>query len=233
MSQLSFKNRLIQKLSQNDFEALKPAMERVSFKVRDLLVRPNVPIQHVYFPESGQLSVLAKANNSEPIEVGMIGREGMSDMAISGQAPLQTIVQVAGEGWRVERKVLAGVVAQSRQLSDLMLRYQQFVTFQVSFTALSHGDFTVTERLARWLLMLHDRIDGDEVPLVHEFFSWMLAVRRAGVTEAMNELRGAGCIRTARGKITIVDREALIAMASGSYGQPEAEYQRLMGDALL
>ena len=91
MSQLSFKNRLLQKLSENDFEALKPAMERVSFKVRDLLVRPNVPIQHVYFPESGQLSVLAKANNSEPIEVGMIGREGMSDMAVNspGNTPLQ------------------------------------------------------------------------------------------------------------------------------------------------
>ncbi|MDB5572600.1 MAG: cyclic nucleotide-binding protein [Hyphomicrobiales bacterium] len=230
MSQVTFKNRLIRKFSPDDFEVLRPALERVSLKVRDMLIRPNMHVQHVYFPESGQLSVLAKANNSEPIEVGMIGREGMSEMALSGQAPLQTIVQVAGEAWRVDRKLFSNLVSQSRELSNLMLRYQQFMTFQVSFTALSHGDFTVTERLARWLLMLHDRIDGNEVPLVHEFFSWMLAVRRAGVTEAMNELRAAGCILTARGKITILDRDALISMASGSYGQPEAEYQRLLGE---
>ncbi|MDB5570165.1 MAG: Crp/Fnr family transcriptional regulator [Hyphomicrobiales bacterium] len=225
-----FQNTLLRLMSPQDMEIFRPELEPCAFKVRDVIVRPNTAIEYVYFPESGQLSTLAKIRNFEPIEVGMVGREGMSDMLPGGRTPLETIVQVQGEGHRIPVAALEGQVVASPPFAALMLRYQRFMLIQLSYTALSHGSFTVTERLARWLLMVDDRINGD-IPLVHEFFSWMLAVRRAGVTEAMNRLQAQGAISTQRGRVRILDRDALVELASGSYGPPEVEYERLFGVA--
>jgi CRP-like cAMP-binding protein len=141
------------------------------------------------------------------------------------------VVQLSGEAFRIEQKRMVDALARSASLSNLVLRYQTALLIQVSYTALSHGGFTVPERLARWLLMVQDRAEGDEFPLVHEFFSWMLAVRRAGVTEAFRDLRSHGCIETGRGMVKILDREMLIELSSGSYGPPEIEYERLLGKA--
>jgi CRP-like cAMP-binding protein len=229
MSQSSFKNLLIQRMGAQDYAQLREHLEPCELTFREAIVRSNYPITHVYFPESGQVSVLAKVPGSEPIEVGMFGREGMSDMVPSGRTPLESIVQVSGQAHRIEREAFQNAVRKSAELSDLMLRYENFMLLQLSYTALSHGSFTIDERLARWLLMVHDRLDGDEIPLVHEFFSWMLAVRRSGVTEGFKALRARGCIDTGRGFIRILDRAMLIELASGSYGPAEAEYQRLMG----
>lgn len=229
MQQTSFHNKIIRKFSSVDFAKLRDSFELAPMKARDLIVRSNAPITHLYFLESGQLSVLAKVPRSEPIEVGMIGYEGMSDLAISGRTPLESLCQIAGDSYRIERDVFLAAMGKSAELSDLMLRYQQFMIVQLSYTALSHGSFTVDERLARWLLMVHDRVDGDEIPLVHDFFSWMLAVRRAGVTESFKNLRSHGCIETERGLVRILDRNMLIELASGSYGPAEAEYEKLLG----
>jgi len=111
-----------------------------------------------------------------------------------------------------------------------MLRYQQWMTIQVAHTALSHGSFTIAERLARWLLMSQDRT-GSTLPLVHEFLAMMLAVRRAGVTEALHILEGEGAIRASRGRIEIRNRDLLIELAQGGYGAPEAAYEHLIGHA--
>lgn len=229
MKQVSFRNKIIQKFTNDAFVRLRDDLEPIQLKVRDVITRPNTPITHVYFLESGQISVLAKVQKSEPIEVGIIGREGMSDMAINGRTPLESLCQVAGDSHRIERATFIAAMAENKDLADLMLRYQQFMIVQLSFTALSHGSFTVDERLARWLLMVHDRVDGDEIPLVHDFFSWMLAVRRAGVTDSFRTLRSHGCIETGRGLVRIIDRDMLIELASGSYGPAEAEYQKLLG----
>ncbi|MDB5570733.1 MAG: putative transcriptional regulator, Crp/Fnr family [Hyphomicrobiales bacterium] len=229
MLQNSLRNKLLQKFPAADFDRLKPDLRLVEMKLRDVLVRPGYPIDHVYFPESGQISVLAKVAQSEPIEVGMIGWEGMSDMIPTGRSPLESIVQVPGEAHRVDRELLMRVTRESAELSDLLLRYENFLLMQLSFTALSHGGFSIDERLARWLLMVHDRVEGDQIPLVHEFFSWMLAVRRPGVTNAFKTLRECGAIETGRGFVTIRDRDMLIDIAAGSYGPAEAEYEKLIG----
>jgi hypothetical protein len=100
---------------------------------------------------------------------------------------------------------------------------------QVAYTALSHGSYTIEERLARWLLMCHDRVDGDDLPLVHEFLSMMLGVRRPGVTIAVQTLEATGIIKAKRGHIIVQDRARLEEVAGGSYGVPEAEYRRLFG----
>ncbi len=114
--------------------------------------------------------------------------------------------------------------------SNLLARYIQAFGSQISFTALSNAVHSIDERLARWLLMCHDRVDGDEIALTHEFISLMLAVRRPSVTTALHVLEGYKLIRSERGRITIRDRQALETFAGDAYGKPEQEYSRLIGD---
>lgn len=229
MGRSSYRNNFIRLLPEEDFAVLEPSLERVSLRSRDVIVRPNAPIAHVYFVETGQLSVLARVPQSEAIEVGMIGFEGMSDMVAGGRTTLETIAQSPCEGHRIRFADFAARLSVSLPLADLTMRWQQCIISQMAYTALSHGSFTITERLARFLLMMQDRLCGEEIPLVHEFLSWMLAVRRAGVSDALEYLRQAGCIERGRGRIRIIDRDRLIEHASGSYGRAEAEYDRLMG----
>jgi CRP-like cAMP-binding protein len=216
-------------MSPSDFGAVQRHLEPVEFHLRQVLIHRNAIVPYVFFPESGQASVLARVQGAEPIEVAMFGREGMSDLAPARKVPLETIIQLDGHGHRIERELYYRFMEQSPALAGLTSRWTHYLLTQTSFNALSHGSFTVVERLARFLLMIHDRADHNELPLVHDFFAWMLAVRRAGVTEAFTALKREGGISTARGKITILNREALVAAAKGSYGPAEAEYERLFG----
>jgi CRP-like cAMP-binding protein len=120
----------------------------------------------------------------------------------------------------------------SPSLRRLLVHYAHTVWVQTAHTALSNGRFTTNERLARWILMSHDRLDGDDVPLTHEFLALMLGVRRAGVTTSLHILEGEHMIRATRGNITVRDRAKLLAMAGDSYGVPEAEYHRIIGSKL-
>ena len=120
-------------------------------------------------------------------------------------------------------------LAQSPTLGLLVMRYVYIITIQTSFTALSNGRSSLAERLARWLLMCHDRLASIEINLTHEFLSLMLGVRRSGVTEALHVLEGLKIISATRGSIRVLDRGQLEATAGGSYGVPEAEYRRLIG----
>jgi len=117
----------------------------------------------------------------------------------------------------------------SRSLRDCFLHFAQAFMLQTAHTATANGRATIDERLARWLLMGHDRVDGDELPLTHEFIALMLSVRRAGVTVAIQKLEKKGLIKTKRGLIVVADRKALERAANGYYGVPEAEYRRLTG----
>lgn len=220
-------NLLIQRMTPPVFGFLAPHFEVVELKPRDVLVRPNTRIEYVYFPQSGLISVQARAEQAETIEVGLIGNDGMTDMIPVPFTPLQTMVHVAGQALRIKHDVVAEAAKKNEALAELVFRYHQFFIVQISHTALSHGSFTVVERLARWLLMAHDRLNSG-IPLTHDFFAWMLAVRRAGISEAMRALQTQGSIRLARGQIQIVDRAALQEAAAGSYGQPEVEYERLV-----
>ncbi|MCJ2021277.1 helix-turn-helix domain-containing protein, partial [Methylobacterium sp. E-065] len=111
------------------------------------------------------------------------------------------------------------------------LRYVQVEFVQVRQTAYVNATYTIETRLARWLLMCHDRVDGDELRVKHEFLSMMLGVQRSGVTLALQNLEGGRCIQARRGRITVLDRELLETVADGSYGPPEAEYARLIEGA--
>lgn len=231
-NQASFsRNRILSTLSKDDFESLRPHLERVPLKVRHMFEEPDEPIRHVYFPEPCVCSVVASTRDGERVEVGLFGPEGMSGLPLihgDDRSPLQTFVQVEGTGIRIGADELRRAMEASPSMQRLMLRYAQAYSIQVAYTALANGRYTIDERLARWLLMCHDRIDGDVIHLTHEFLALMLGVRRAGVTTALQDLEGARVIDAGRGRIEILSRTELLEAAGDSYGPPEAEYERLM-----
>jgi CRP-like cAMP-binding protein len=221
---------LLSRLSSEDFRLLRPHLAAVDLPLRRQLERPNKPIEHVYFFESGIASVVANGVGRQGIEAGIIGREGMSGLAVlmeNDRSPNETYMQSAGSGQRIAVARLRPILGQSAGLRRSLLRYAHTFVLQIAYTALANGRSKIEERLARWLLMAHDRTDGDELSLTHEFLGLMLGVRRPGVTVAINLLVKRGLIKAHRGLITIMDREGLVAGANGAYGAPEAEFKRL------
>ena len=227
------RNRLLSILPAEDFDRLRPHLQRVSLEFKQVLEQPNQPIQNVYFMEPGVGSIVAVSTGGERLEVGIFGPEGVSGLAVvqgSDRSPHETFIQVPGEAIRISAVALRNAFEESAALRGLLLRYAQAFTIQVAYTALANGRYGIDERLARWLLMCHDRVDGDTFPITHEFLALMLGVRRAGVTTALQGLEGLEAIKASRGKIEIVDRDELVKCAGASYGVPEREYERLLDE---
>lgn len=225
-------NHLLASLSAADFSLLEPHLEVVDLPVRKQLQTHNRRIDYVYFIERGIASVVTRDSGKQRIEVGIIGREGVTGLAVimeTDRSPNDTFMQMAGDGRRIKAGRLRESMEQSASLRRTLLHYGHSFVIQTAHTALANGRNKLPERLARWLLMAHDRVDGDDIHLTHEFLSIMLGVRRTGVTVALNQWAGAGLVETRRGVITILDRKGLVEVSNGSYGAPEAELRRLFG----
>jgi CRP-like cAMP-binding protein len=225
------RNQVLTSLKAAEYAVLERAVAPCDLTRGQILDEPNKPIEHIYFPESGIASVLAVDDQGRRIEVGPFGREGMSGIPIvmgTRVCPLGTQVQVPGTALRMSADALEAAINESPTLHRRLLRYAKAFSIQTAQTLLVNGYANIEQRLARWLLMSHDRVDGDELPLTHDFISEMLFVRRAGVTEAMQMLEGRGLINATRGLITVRDRKGLEKLAGSSYGPSEAEYRRLM-----
>jgi len=232
--QTLLRNRLLRAFSADDYARLAPHLQMTELPVQEMLIVPDKPVEHLYFLESGISSITAGGANGR-VEVGMVGREGLVGtvpiLTGSDRVPHDHFIQVAGEGYRIRAQVLRAAFDDSTTLRRLLLRYIQTEMIQVRQTAYTNANFTIEARLARWLLMCHDRLDGDDVPIKHEFLAVMLGVQRSGVTLALQNLEGGGRIRGRRGRITVLDRALLEVVADGSYGAPEAEYARLIEGA--
>jgi CRP-like cAMP-binding protein len=223
---------LITTLSEKDRELLSPHLEPVELPKDFVLEHSFEQIDKVYFITSGVVSTVVSSKNGRQIEVGLFGCEGMSGIGAilqGGRSPHESFMQIGGEGFAMSAGELQSLMAASSTIRRQFLRYAQVMMTQTSQTALSNGQAKLEERLARWLLMCHDRVEGNELDLTHEFLSIMLGVRRAGVTVGIHILEGKGLIRALRGQVTILDREGLEDVAKYSYGLPEAEYVRLIG----
>jgi CRP-like cAMP-binding protein len=232
-NQPQFRNQLLAKLSLEDLDLLQAHLQPVQLDIRHPLENANEPIQQVYFAESGFASLVAKDADDRETEVGLIGREGVTGLPVllgDEQSPNDTFIQLAGSGHLLPVDALRSAMEQSRTLRATLLRYVHSMAIQMANTALANSKVKADARLARWLLMAHDRVDGDQVELTHEFLALMLGVRRSGVTVALQALEGRKLISNSRGKITIRNRQGLEEVANGSYGVPEAEYARLMGE---
>jgi CRP-like cAMP-binding protein len=232
VSRFPFGNRLLRSLSSSDLELLAPQLRPVVLRLKQDLELPNEPIGQVYFPDSGILSVVAVNPNASRVETGVIGCEGVSGIAVilgNDRSPHSTYIQMAGRGMRMSAAELRKAAQTSPSLRTLLHKYVQTFIVQTAHTAIANARATLPQRLARWLLMAHDRAQIDHVPLTHEFLSLMLGVRRAGVTEALHDLEDRGLVEALRGKVTILKRRGIEKLAGGYYGVPEAEYRRLIG----
>jgi CRP-like cAMP-binding protein len=225
-------NRLLARLSPEDLALLEPHMKTMELPAHQRLETGRRQIDHIYFLENGLASVVADGSNDRGIEVGMIGWEGMTGLAVvmdADSTPFQTRMQLAGTGQRVPAAVVSEGMEESATLRRTFLNYAHAFFVQTAHTAVANGQSKIEERLARWLLMAHDRVDSDELSLTHELLAMMLGVRRPGVTVALNLLEEHGLIQANRGVISIIDREGLEENSNGAYGPPEAEFQRLFG----
>jgi CRP-like cAMP-binding protein len=207
-------------------------LELVPLELRQVLYEPHQPIEQVYFPESGYTSIVTNGGGNQ-VELGIIGREGMVGVPVVlgvRRTPFQFFIQNAGNGLRMAASALEETIDERPSLHRLLLRYAQALNVQTSVTAFANANHTLEMRLARWLLMCHDRLDGDDIEITHEFMAMMLGVRRAGVTTSLHILEGNRLIRSTRGLVTVRDREGLEKLADDAYGLPEAEYVRLMAE---
>jgi len=226
----TLRNRILCRLSSADRALLEPHLERVELPLRTPLEVRNKRIEHAYFLEDGIASVVANGTNDTSIEVGLIGSEVMTGLAVvmgADRAAHATYMQVAGMGYRVPAEALRHAIEQSAELQRIFLRFAHTFFVQATYTALANGRNKVEERLARWLLMAHDRIEGDELPLTHEFLAIMLGVRRAGVTTAIKILAERGLVQPRRRMIRITDRAGLKKVSNGAYGPAAAEIEKV------
>ncbi|MER2266888.1 Crp/Fnr family transcriptional regulator [Methylobacterium oxalidis] len=228
----AIRNRLLRTLPAEDLALLRGRAETVAVEPGMRLAPANAPMTDAYFLESGLASVSLATADGSRLEVGITGREGLVSPALVlgvERTPFETEVRVGGQALRLGAETLREAMARSEILRRLLMRYVQVVTLWTSQTALSNRRHKTEERLARWLLLVHDRLDGDDLALTHETLSTMLGVHRPGVTVAVHELESGGMIATKRGLITILDRDKLVRLAGTSYGFAEAEYERLIG----
>jgi CRP-like cAMP-binding protein len=226
------RNQLLAAMSASDLALLQPHLKPVAMAVFKDMEQPNRRIDSVYFMDAGIASVVAVQPDQTKVEVGLIGREGMSGIAVvlgGDQSPNSTYIQVAGEGQRIPAKELRKAMEASKTLRSLLLKFVQVFMVQTAHTAIANARSHIDQRLARWILMAHDRTRNDTLPLTHEFLALMLGVRRAGVTEALQSLKRQKLIDTSRNQIVVRDREGIERMARSSYGVPEKEYRRLIG----
>ena len=228
-------NKLLAGLSHADMNLIGPFLSWHELPVRTVIEAPEQPVTRIHFLESGLLSIVATASQDRQVEVGIIGREGMSGIPCIVGAEYSSntaIIQLPATSLSMDCADFQMVMEKNPAIRQRFSRFVQAFFIQASQTALATGKAHVEQRLARWLAMAYDRGDGDSLPLTHEFLSTMLGVRRAGVTVALHNLEGAGLIRATRGAVTITDLNALISYTDGLYGVAEQEYERLLGTPL-
>jgi CRP-like cAMP-binding protein len=225
-------NMLLTALSTADSHLLQPHLTQVTLGLRQMMEQPNRRIESVYFIEAGIASVVAVQARDTKVEVGLIGREGMTGLAIvlgNHRSPHSTYVQASGQAQRISASDLRQALEASATLRVFLLKFVPAFMVQTAHTAIANARAKLDQRLARWILMAHDRIGQATLPLTHEFLSLMLGVRRTGVTEALHALEAAGLISSGRGQVTVRNRKGIERSAGESYGVPEAEYRRLIG----
>lgn len=227
----SVRNRLLA-AAFPDPRALPRGLKRVPLTTRQVLIEPDQPIEHVYFPEGGIVSVFAETGEGDSMEIAMIGAEGMVGLPIIhgvDRSPHCSCVQVAGEALLITARDLEAAMVDHPALRKLLLRYAEVAFIQSAQVAVCNARHRLECRLAHWLLQAHERLDGDRIPLTHDALGQLLGVRRAGVTSALQTLESAGAIYHGRGRITVHDRDRLEELVCTCYRRLKTESQRLLG----
>lgn len=225
-------NRLISLLSRREQSRFLHGCETVDLSFAEVLVEPGERMRHVYFPTESYISMTTPMQGHNSLEVGLIGNEGMLGISLIlgvDVSPLHALVQGSGPCLRMSAAVFRRELAQSLSLQRNLKRYLYVVMTQLVQTAACTRFHVVEARLARWLLMTRDRAHADAFHMTQDFLSYMLGVRRVGVTQAASALQQHGLIHYRRGFIRIVDHAGLEAAACECYEADKESYLRILG----
>jgi CRP-like cAMP-binding protein len=223
-------NRILASISAQTFNHLRPYLQRVPLRRREILQERNRPLQYVHFIERGVASLFARTSRDGPVEVAMIGRLGLVGTPVvlgTMRSPNRCLVQVPGEALRMASEDLRDAIEACPELRQQLMNYVQALLVQNSQSVLCNVRHELHERLCRWLLLACDRLDERIIPVTHDLLSMTLGVRRAGVTTALAKLEATGALHRSRGAIEIVDRGILEQGTCECYRIIFREYSRL------
>jgi CRP-like cAMP-binding protein len=233
IKQKACRNRILAALPTSEFAMVASRITSVSMELGETLHHHGDVIEHVYFVETGFISVLTVLADGHPLEIGLVGLEGVAGVSVvlGGKTSYaETMCQTGGTAWRISADALRELFATAPVLQDQLLRYVLAFQVQVAQTAACNAHHALEQRLARWLLAAHDRSGASELSLTQDLIAVMLGVRRATVSVAASTLQRAGIIRYQHGKITILDRVGLEDAACECYEAVNGEYRRLFGE---
>lgn len=225
-------NRLLASLPPDERRQLLELCERVEVAAGAPLWEVGAAMEHCYFVKSGIVSLVVRHADGFESAAGMVGSEGFVGLAalVSGNVAANAyVVQLPLLGCRIPVAVLRAAMRRSPEVLDGVLRFDQAIKVQIFQTAACNLRHSLQQRLARWLLMAHDRAVGDELSLTQEFLSAMLGSRRASVTLAAHALRASGAIRYHQGHIYVIDRPRLEQISCECYAAVRHHYQQLLG----
>ncbi len=225
-------NRLLAALPPEALARLRPALVPAELHLREVLHAPGGPIAAVHFPETGYASAMAYLEDGDAAEVGLICYDGVVGLPVllgADHDDIEAMAQCPGTALRVEAAAFRDALERVPAFRPLLLRHALVHHGQVARTAACNGRHHTDRRLARWLLMAHDRVKQDRFPMSREFLSMMLGVRRAGITVAAGQLQKAGFIRYERGHMEVTDRPGLESACCECYGVVRRAYDRLLG----
>ena len=233
LTQTSVRNLLLARLAEGDYSLIQPYLTRVSLAIGHRIATSGSTIDRICFPEGGVCALLIPMHDGRPLAVGMIGLEGVVGASLFHGAREwrhDVVVRAADTtALCIEPDRLLDACRQSFTLQDLMLRFAGYFTLQVSRAAVTNLVEPLERRMARWILLYHDRLEGDEISMTHEEIGIMLGVRRASATDVLHVLEGHHAIRGERGRLIVRDRDLLEQIAGETYGDAEADYRRMIG----
>ncbi|HEX5370316.1 MAG TPA: Crp/Fnr family transcriptional regulator [Dehalococcoidia bacterium] len=218
---------LLASLPPDDYKLVVATANVVELELKQIVHEPGESAPNVYFLSSGVVSLLTVLEDGSAVEIAAVGNEGMVDFGafLGMEASARWLVQVPGSALRVSVLALRDAADHSPAILDALHNYMLAMFIQVSQTAACNRMHGVEERCARWLLMTHDRVDGDSFPMTHEFLADMLGVRRPSVSIAMGTLYKAGLINYHRGTVEILNRAGLERAACECYALLAAQFE--------
>lgn len=230
MTQASSQNRLLAALPPAEYERLSLHLQPVTLELGQILFEPPDPFTHVYFPTTCIVSFLTELPDGGSAEVGLVGYEGLAGVEVilgARRASKVATVQAAGAALHLRPGQMQEEFRQGGLLQQHLLSYTHALLLQISQAVLCNIRHTIERRLARWLLMYHDRVRGDEFIMTHEFMANMLGIRRASVSEVAKQLQTAGVVDYDRGHFRVLDRPGLEAKACECYLVVKEEFDQL------
>jgi CRP-like cAMP-binding protein len=226
---------LLNSLAAADYQRLAPDLEHVALELGSAIYEAGAPMQHVYFPTTGIISLLNAMNDGTSAEIASVGNEGVLGVPLflGGESTTsRAVVQSAGYAYRMKATVFKEQFGRSGSLTRLLMLYTQALAAQMAQTAVCYRRHSIYQQLCCRLLLTLDRLQSNEIITTHELMANMLGVRREGITEAAGKAQHAGLVRYHRGKITVLDRAGVEAQSCECYRVVRNECDRLLPHGL-